>query len=490
MFFEYATPESVGISSKQVLKFIKTLDKYKLCSHSIIMSRGNKIFTEAYYEPFNKDFFHRMYSVSKSFVAVAIGMAQDDGLLSLDDKFIKYFPEYEQRYRDDALCSEMTIRDLLTMRTCCPGANWFETGTDDRTEDYFAWPGHKIPGTFFEYDSSGSYMLGVIVEKVTGMPFLEYMKKKALTEIGFSDSAYCIKAPGEYSFGDSGVMCRASDLLTFARFVMDKGYANGKQYVSRDYMEQAVKKQACNDSFGRVSYDSFGYGYQIWKAPRDGFAFIGMGDQFAICDTETDFIFVITSDNQGNTNSRPILYHTLYSEIVENLSEPIDENEEDYKELQDYIKNLKLYSLDKSDDFGLAEKINNKRYRLEENAMGIEYVEFCFKGEKGVLKYKNGQGEKRLHFGIGYNEFSKFPQVGYSDMVATKTAEGNMYDCACSADFPEENKIRIKVQIIDKYFGNAAFAFSFKDCRVGIEMKSNAEYFLQEYRGTARGVLE
>ncbi|MBQ7901190.1 MAG: serine hydrolase, partial [Clostridia bacterium] len=92
--FTNVTPEEAGISSKRVLEFIKTLDSYKLRTHSIIMARGDKIFAEGYYAPFDKDFKHRMYSVSKSFVAMAVGLAEQEGLLSLDDRFMDYFPEY------------------------------------------------------------------------------------------------------------------------------------------------------------------------------------------------------------------------------------------------------------------------------------------------------------------------------------------------------------------------------------------------------------
>ena len=41
---------------------------------------------------------------------------------------------------------------------------------------------HKIPGSTFAYDSPGTFMLTAIVERVTGKPFLEYMKEKALKE--------------------------------------------------------------------------------------------------------------------------------------------------------------------------------------------------------------------------------------------------------------------------------------------------------------------
>ena len=91
--FSKISPEKAGISSKNIANFINTLNSYNINTHSIIMAKGNNIIAESYYEPFGKDILHRMYSVSKSFVAIAIGLAEQEGLLSLDDKFIYYFPE-------------------------------------------------------------------------------------------------------------------------------------------------------------------------------------------------------------------------------------------------------------------------------------------------------------------------------------------------------------------------------------------------------------
>lgn len=488
MFFKTATPESVGISSKKVLEFLKILESCSFCTHSIIMARGNKIFAEVYYKPFNADFQHRMYSVSKSFVSVAVGMAIEDGLLSINDKMIKFFPEYINGDTCEFI-KETTIKDMLTMETSMQNEIWwFNTGTKDRCEVYFKKSGEKIPGTIFKYDSSASFMLCAIVEKVTGKEFLEYLKDKVLLNIGFSKDTYCLKVPGGYSFGDSGVMCTARDLLAFARFVMNKGEWQGKEYMDKNYLEDAIKKQVSNANTTYVLYNTYGYGYQIWKAPRDGFAFIGMGDQFAICDPKTDFVFIINSDNQGNSPAtRAILYHELYKTIIENLGTTMVEDEESYSELINYANNAKLFSL-KQETFNQFEsEINGRIYKLEENPMKIEYIKLCFDGRKGTLCYKNSQGEKELNFGMGYNEFGKFPEEGYSDMVATEFVRGNYYDCAASADWIEDKKLRIKVQIIDKYFGNACFVFGFKDTRLSLLMSKNAENFLDEYEGVAHG---
>ena len=116
--------------------------------------------------------------------------------------------------------------------------------------------------------------------------------------------------------------------------------------------------------------------------------------------------------------------------------------------------------------------------------MGINWLRLSLEGDEGVLHYQNAQGEKALRFGFGKNVFGKFPQEGYADAVGTVPAKGHYYDCAVSADWPEPQKLRIRVQIIDKYFGNLAIVFGFRDEKhVTVRMVKTAEAFLGEYEG-------
>lgn len=488
--FKTITPEQAGISSENIIKFIDKLEKEKLATHSFIMAKGDGIFAEAYYAPFHKDFKHRMYSVSKSFVGVAIGLCEQEGLLSLDDKMIKYFPEYVNEHTDENM-REQTIRDMLTMSTAkASGVHWFYSGTKDRCEVYFRDGGTKIPGTFFDYDSPGSFMLGVIVEKVTGKPFLEYLKEKFLLKAGFCADSYCLKCPGGHSWGDSAIMCTSRDLLTFARFVMNRGTIDGVRYMNEKYLADASTRRVSNSHTAFTDYLHHGYGYQIWITPN-GFAFYGMGDQFAICIPEKDFIFIVNSDNQGDAHStQTLLGDALTNIITDNLGEALPENPTAYAKLQKRIADLKLFCLDGEKNSPFTEKLNGKTYVLEENPMGIKYVKFDFDDDNGVLTYENAEGEKQLKFGMGYNEFQKFPQIGYSDTVGTVGVAGHMYDCAVSAEWDEAQKLLIRVQIIDKYFGNLAMVFSFKDEKVGVIMTKTAEAFLDEYLGRAVGKLK
>lgn len=485
--FRRVSPEQAGIPSSKVREFIKILEKYKLNTHSILMARGNNIFAETYYAPFDADFKHRMYSVSKSFTAIAVGFAEQDGLLSLDDKFMKYFPEY-RNYKTDELYEETTIRDLLTMRSCMAGKNPDWWAKADRPKAYFDMTSNKIPGTNFFYDSTGSMLLACIVEKLTGKPFMEYLKEKVLLDIGFSEGAYCLLAPGGHSHSDSGVMCASRELLAFARFVMNLGVWNGKRYINEEFMRAAISKQTDNNVTDRItSYADQGYGYLIWKLPRDGFAFVGMADQFAICDPTTDFIFVITSENYGSEDaSRMLLFHELYKTIVDNLGEPLPENEQEYTSLKAYLESRKMIALAGGVKHNIAAKISGKVYKLEENSMGIDTLKVTIDGDKGRLEYTNADGLNTINFGMGYNEFGQFPGKKRISLTASVYEAGN-YACGASAIWCEEAKLHILVRITDTYLGSLSIVLGYKDERISVTMTRHAQRILDDYDGYAIG---
>ena len=110
------TPESKGISSGALLRFIKKLDDKKIPMHSFLIARGDDIILNAYWAPFDNKTLHRQNSVTKSFVALAIGLLEEDGKIKLTDRVINYFPEASKYDVCDEIRAQ-TVYDLLTMQT-------------------------------------------------------------------------------------------------------------------------------------------------------------------------------------------------------------------------------------------------------------------------------------------------------------------------------------------------------------------------------------
>lgn len=487
--FNKVTPETVGISSEKILDFIKTLDSYRMKTHSIIMAKGNSIVAEGYYKPFDENFLHRMYSVSKSFVAMAVGLAYTEGLLSLDDKILDYLPEYRNDTTDEGF-EDVTIRNMLSMQSNVNSyVQWWGV-FDDRIKAYYTLKTGQNANSLYFYDSMGSFLLGCIVERLTGKTVLDYLKDAFLLDMGFSKESYMLYEEGGHTVGDSGVVCTARDLLIFAKFIMNKGVWKGRQIISREFMENAISKQTDNDIHGHIkSFRSSGYGYLIWKTHEDGFSLIGMGDQLAVCDLKKDFIFIITSDNQADTTARSIIFHELYKNLIPSISDsPIEENPIAEKELVDYLNNLKLFAVEGEKTSSIAETINGKIYSLNDNQMKFDEIAVDLFDNSGIFSFVKEGKRHDLEFGLCENIITQFSDgLRTHPTVMGKNVEG-AFDTAASGAWTEENKLSIKAQIIDNYFGCVEINLSFINNRVTLLIVKSGQYVLDGIDGYAMGI--
>ena len=485
----YITPEKAGVSSKNVQKFIEFLEKNQLSTHDVILSRGNEIFFEKYWAPFHPDFLHRMYSVSKSFVSLAVGFLEQEGRLDLDAPVTQYFPDELEKQTDENF-RNTTIRHMLMMSTAKPGQGWFTARTEDRVRFYFEndTPWSRPSGTIFEYDSTGSFVLAALVERITGMKFMDYLREKLFDKIGVSKEAHCLICPGGHSWGDSAVLCTPRDLWHVARFVLNKGQWNGEQILNREYLELATSRQIDNNNWQTVDYNTQGYGYQFWMTYNNSFSFNGMGGQFAVCVPDKDIILIINGDNQGKEIANKLVYDSFFELIVNPAADgELPEDPEGVAALETATADMKLACAAGEAHSAWEKKVNGITYLMEPNPMGITRMRLSFGENAGTLFYTNKQGDKELEFGLGSNAFGLFPQEGYSDQVGSVSAPGHYYKCAASAAWVEESKLFIKVQIIDDYFGNLSIVMGFRDNLLGVYMCKCAEDFLNEYTGFASG---
>ena len=274
----FVSPESEGLSSEKILKFLDIVNGEKLNLHSFALARHGKIMAEGYFKPFDKDFRHRIYSCSKSFVALAVGKLIGDGYVKLSDKIIDYFPEYKPVAIDD-LVKEITIEDCLTMRVSLPTTSYYSRDDikylpleKDWAKSFFCrYKSIKPNGCSFDYNTSASYILGVLVEKLTGKTFLHYLNP-VFEKIGVATDLECVQSPDGFSHGGSGVLITLRDYLKVSELMMHKGEYNGEQLLPRDYMENATANLVETVIDGAYGDDCRGYGYQIWQAPEGGFA--------------------------------------------------------------------------------------------------------------------------------------------------------------------------------------------------------------------------
>ena len=479
LFTLASSPESVGIPSGAILRFLQRIDSERICMHGFLLARHNRIAAEGYWSPWSADRKHRMYSVSKSFAALAVGMMIDDGKLSLDDRVSEFFPE-KLPEKVHPWVAATTIRHLLMMSTANSRTSYTRDDPDWVWTFFNQDPSHP-PGTIFSYDTAATVVLTATVERMAGMSFLDYMRPRFLDRIGFSPSAWCIRTPEGFSWAGSGVICTLRDLARVALATMNGGLWGDERVLPAEYLRAATAKQIDNTIRGNC-----GYGYQIWCDKENGFSFRGMGSQYAICLPNKDFQFTCISDTQGATSGSAIPA-VMREELYPHLSDtPLPENPDTQAALSEKIQDLAVLPLPGKSDAQVAAKVSGSWYVLEDNPMGISKMRLSFKGDQGTWEYKNCQGDNVLQFGIGRLVQGKFPQRNYfGEQIGS--VPGIEYECMASAGWIDEQTLNLEVYITDNHLGGLRISFAFKGEELSVYMTKQAEWFLDEYNGFAGG---
>lgn len=490
--FEKITPEEAGISSAYVQKFIEKIEARGAIMHSLLLVRHGKIFAEHYWAPFNADSLQRMYSQTKSYTAMALGLLRSEGKLSFDDKICDHFPEKINGEIPEHL-KALTVEDMLKMSTAGGPTKWFGCGNPDRTNHYFHGREYThAPKTYWKYDSAGSQVLANLAEKLSGMKLLDYLKSKLFNKMGTFQSAGMLMCANGDAWGDSALLCTTRDMASAGQLLMQGGKWNGEQLLDADFVKTATSKLVSNrTNWTRHCFAAEGYGYQIWRTPGNGFAFVGMGDQLTICLPDKDFMFVCTADHQapadaGEKPVRTMLVNALYDFIVDNLGdEPLPEDKSAYADYMASCGKLELACIKGEEDSPLREKINGVTYECESNVMGWTRFRFDFKDERGgELHYTNAQGDKVIPFGVNHNVYGYFPELGYSNEYGSvPTTDGFMYKDAVNLAWLDDNKLILEIKIIDTYLGTASGVFGFNGDYMAAHFEKSAEAFLNEYQG-------
>ena len=394
VFTTASSPESAGIPSRAILNFLQRIDAERICMHGFLLVRHNKIAAEGYWAPWTAERTHRIYSVSKSLVALAVGMMIDEGRLTLDDQVAEYFPDKLPAELHPWLAAA-TVRDLLTMATPHSTTSYTRSDPDWVWTFFNRTPSHP-PGTIFSYDTAATVVLTATVERLAGMSFLDYMRPRFLERIGFSADAWCIRTPEGVSWGGSGVICTLRDIARVALACMNGGMWGDERVLPEAYVRAATSNQIDNAIRGNC-----GYGYQIWREKENGFSFRGMGSQYAICFPDQEFLFTCIADTQGapaGSDIPTVMREELYPHLADAL---LAEDRDAHAELADKIERLAVLPVPGPPDAKAALEVNGVWYALAGNPMGITRMRLCFEEDEGTWEYTNGQGDNVLRLVSG-----------------------------------------------------------------------------------------
>ena len=390
-----SSPEQQGIASADVLAFADAADKEIDTMNSFVLVRHGQVVAEGWWAPYDRDTPHMLYSLSKSFTSTAVGFAIAEGKLNLDDEVLKFFPD-EAPPEPSANLRAMRVRDLLRMNT----GNQVEAPirVDDPSKQTDTWVKtfltHAVPfkpGTHFLYNSPATYMLSAIVQKVTGMTVLEYLRPRLFEPLGFKDPKW-VSSPQGISAGAYGLSVRTEEIARFGEVYLQKGMWNGKQLVPASWVAQATAIQTSTGSAPASDWDQ-GYGYQFWRSRHNSFRGDGAFGQFCMVIPELDAVVAITS---GTRNMQQVM-NLVWDKLLPAMKPGrLPENPAARRQLEARLAALKVKFPNGSPSSSISKTVSGKWFEFADNDRGIKAVSFDFNSTAPVLTVRTTTGETRM----------------------------------------------------------------------------------------------
>jgi CubicO group peptidase (beta-lactamase class C family) len=278
---------------------------------AFLIIKDDRLIYENYFNGYERDSINTSFSVAKSFVSALVGISIDEGLIdSVDDPITKYIPELQNK---DSRYSAITIKNLLSMAS---GLRYLEEETpfSDDTKTYYDPNLRAIalsaviegePGERFHYNNYNYLLLGIILERATGMPVAKYMEEKLWKPLG-------MEAPASWSLDsetngfekmESGINARAIDFAKFGRLYLNNGSNwNGEQTISEKWVSTSTSANSTNDPSMEYQYGWWIYPPQDDVDNNRHFSARGNLGQFIYVALEERLVIVRHGYDFGNVN--------------------------------------------------------------------------------------------------------------------------------------------------------------------------------------------
>jgi CubicO group peptidase (beta-lactamase class C family) len=279
---------------------------------AFLIIKDDRLIYENYFNGYERDSINTSFSVAKSFASALVGIAIDEGLIdSVEDPITKYIPELQNK---DSGYSAITIKNLLSMAS---GLRYVEEETpfSDDTKTYYD-PNLRVvalsaiieeePSKRFHYNNYNYLLLGIILERATGMPVAKYMEEKLWKPLG-------MEAPASWSLDsdtngfekmESGINARAIDFAKFGRLYLNNGSNwDGNQIISEKWISASTSANSTSDPS-----TEYQYGWWIYPLQSDvdnnnrHFSARGNLGQFIYVAPEGGLIIIRHGYDSGNVN--------------------------------------------------------------------------------------------------------------------------------------------------------------------------------------------
>ena len=304
-----AAPEDHGMDPEK-LKVAEQFAENMTNAWSVLVVKDGYIVSENYYKNGGQNKAYEIASATKSVTSTLVGIAIDKGFIeSAEQPICELMPEYFSDDADDWR-NEITLKDSLTMTW---GYDWpgdYDLGNPDHpiyewmvAEDRFEYALTReqgtIPGDNFIYDSSSSHFLSGVIADNTGMSTLEFANKYLFGPLGIkkeNGESVAWKTDNQgYQEGGFGLELTPRQMAKIGFLLLNEGFWEYQQVVSKDWVENATKAQV-DASLPGTPEGLVKYGYQWWtNAEGTSYHALGYGGQMILVIPEVDMVIVLTS---------------------------------------------------------------------------------------------------------------------------------------------------------------------------------------------------
>lgn len=321
-----AAPGSVGLEEARFTAALAAAaDRNRSRIDSLLVAQRGRLVFEKYFRNAAADKPHDLRSATKSITSLLVGIALDRGdLKSIDEPVASFFPDYVTRESQQHFRA-ITVRHLLTMSSGLAADDWNpkSPGNEERmyrTRDwlkfFFDLPADAAPGATYRYCTAGVVVLGEIVARASGLPLERFADEHLFSPLGIRDATWA-KAPRGVIDSGGHLRLRSRDFLKIAQLMLQGGQWQGRQIVSREWVEASVRIAHFLPNAGPTGPAT---GYLWWLQPvREGRATSyqarGNGGQFLFVVPEFELVAAFTGE-AFNDNERQMLPFIIMHEHV------------------------------------------------------------------------------------------------------------------------------------------------------------------------------
>lgn len=247
------------------------------------------------------------YSGTKSFVATACAFALEEGLFTLEDTILEHFAA-DAPSNPSGNLKKMKLHHLLTMtmgfaEPLLMGESRYHLQESDWVRYVLRAEVAQEPGTVFQYNNAGPYLLSVLIQRKTGMSLVDYLMPRLFEPLGIARPD-CENDPQGYSFGASGLQLNVSEFARLGLLYLQDGCWDGRRLLPEGWVEQASRPRILSDR-GDTEIGRY-YGYLFWNMPDGGYRADGKYGQYCIVLPHKNAVVAVNSmQTEGN---KKVLY--------------------------------------------------------------------------------------------------------------------------------------------------------------------------------------